>query len=254
MSTQSDPFEASAAAVGYLYQFRKALLFCVEQLETGLDWSVAVEAGDDVEVQRDEGAGWWQLKHRAPGTRMTDASTDLWKSLRIWSDAVAKQRLDLDQTDLFLLTTAVTPEGTAGYHLRPPGIGNARDEAKALGLLESTRSTSTNKTNKAAYAAWDALDGRQRRSLLARIQVLDRGPDIEETGAHLSGRAVLAVGHDKAQSFLQRLDGWFVERVIQQFRDPTAGPITGAEFDEVFTDRRNQFRPDNLPSTLTWSR
>jgi hypothetical protein len=182
MSDQNDPFEASAAAVGYLYQLRMALLFCVEQLETGLDWSVAVEAGDDIEVQRDDSTGWWQLKHRAPGTRMTNASTDLWKSLRIWATA-ARQRVDLGQTDLFLLTTAVTPEGTAAYHLRPRDIGNARDETKALQLLEDARSTSTNKTNKAAYGAWDALDGAQRRSLLARIQVLDSGSDIDQTGS-----------------------------------------------------------------------
>jgi hypothetical protein len=247
MSTETDPFEASAAAVGYLYQLRKALLSCVEQLETGLDWSVAVEAGDDVEVQRADDAGWWQLKHRAPGTRMTDASPDLWKSLRIWSEAVTKQRIDLDRTNLFLLTTAVAPQGTAGYHLRPAGVEAARNEPEALDLLEAARRASKSKTNKAAYAAWDALDTQQRRSLIARIQVLDSGPDIEQTRAHLNGRAVLAVGHDKAQSFLQRLDGWFVERVIRQLRDPAAGPITGAEFDEAFTDRRNQFRPDNLP-------
>jgi uncharacterized small protein (DUF1192 family) len=76
---------------------------------------------------------------------------------------------------------------------------------------------------------------------------LDGGPDIDQTGAHLQGRAVLAVGHDCAEAFLQRLEGWFVQRVIQQLRDPAAGPVTGVEFDEVFTDRRNQFRPDNLP-------
>lgn len=247
MSGQRDPFEASAAAVGYLYQLRRALLFCVEQLETGLDWSVAIEASDDIEVQRDETTGWWQLKHRAPGTRLTDAATDLWKSLRIWATALAKDYDATNRPNLFLLTTADAPAGSAAYHLRPPGLCGARDETKALRHLEEARAASKSKTNKAAYEAWDKLNPEQRRDLLARVQVLDAGPNIEQATALIMGRAALAVGHDYAEAFLQRLDGWFLQRVVAQLRDPSAGPVTGLEFDQVFADRRNQFRPDNLP-------
>ena len=69
MGEQIDLFEASASAVGYLYQLRKALYFCVEQTGAGPDWSVAIEAGDDIEVHEDAGPGLYQLKHRAPGPR-----------------------------------------------------------------------------------------------------------------------------------------------------------------------------------------
>ena len=247
MSGQSDPFEASAAAVGYLYQFRRALLFCVEHLETGLDWSVAIEAGDDIEVRRDSTTGWWQLKHRAPGTKITDAATDLWKSLRIWATALAKEHPGTDRPDFFLLTTAVAPEGSAAYHLRPLGPDSTRDESKALRLLEEARVASTNKTNKAAYEAWDGLNSEQRAILISRIQVLDKGPDIEEATALLMRRAALVVGHDHASAFVERLDGWFQHRVIEQLRNASVGPVTGLEFDQVFGKRRNEFRPDNLP-------
>lgn len=69
MGEQIDLFEASAAAVGYLYQLRKALYLCVEQTGAGPDWSVAIEAGDDIEVHEDAGPGLYQLKHRARGPR-----------------------------------------------------------------------------------------------------------------------------------------------------------------------------------------
>ncbi|MGW4750254.1 hypothetical protein ACWEPR_36265 [Streptomyces sp. NPDC004290] len=104
MSNKTDPFEASAAALGYLYQLRMALLACVEQLQTGLDWTVAIEAGDDIESVSGDSTEWWQLKHRAPGTRMTDASSDLWKTLRIWATAVANQQVGL--TSPFRLSLA----------------------------------------------------------------------------------------------------------------------------------------------------
>jgi hypothetical protein len=247
MSGQGDPFEASAAAVGYLFQLRQALAFCVEQLATGLDWSVAIEAGDDIEVRRDDTTSLWQLKHRAPGTKLTDAATDLWKSIRIWATALPTWDTEYERPAFFLLTTANAPVGSAAYHLRPAGTASVRDEAKALQLLREARAASSNKTLKLSFEAWDKLEPQQCLDLLARIQVLDAAPDIDQATALLNGRAVLAVGHDKANAFLQRLDGWFLQRVTAMLRDRTVGPVTGLEFDQVFTDRRNQFRPDNLP-------
>lgn len=247
MGEQLDLFEASASTVGYLFQLRQALLFCVEQLRSGPDWSVAVEAGDDIEVSHEDGRDFWQLKHRSPGTRITDAASDLWKSLRIWATEWTKHGDSIDAPTFFLLTTADAPQGSAAYRLRPLGTDGARDETKALELLEQARVNSTSKTNKAAYEAWDKLTPSQKRALLARVHVLDAGPDIEQTTAQLIGFANLAVGHEHAEAFVQRLDGWFLQRVVAQLRDRSVGPVTGLEFDEVFSERRDEFRPDNLP-------
>ncbi|MEV7405652.1 ABC-three component system protein [Streptomyces sp. NPDC091267] len=250
MSGKSDPFEASAAALGYLYQLRMALLVCVEHFQTDLDWTVAIEAGDDIEAVHGGSANWWQLKHRAPGTRMTDASSDLWKTLRIWATAVADQELDLERANLFLLTTGVAPEKTIGAYLAPVRPGGSRNVAEALKMLDKTRATSAAKSSSAQanFAAWDALKPEQRLNLLKRVQVLDEADDITKTGAKLQGRAALAVGRTHAQSFLQRLEGWFFQRCITYLAgEKSGGPVTGVEFDAVFDQRRNQFRPDNLP-------
>jgi hypothetical protein len=79
---------------------------------------------------------------------------------------------------------------------------------------------------KLSFEAWDKLNPQQCSELLARIQALDAAPDIDQTTAFLGGHAVLAVGHDKANAFLQRLDGWFLQRVTAMLRDPAAGPVT----------------------------
>ncbi|MGV9570418.1 ABC-three component system protein [Streptomyces nigra] len=249
MSGKSDPFEASAAALGYLYQLRMALLVCVEHLQTGLDWTVAIEAGDDIEAVSEASTDWWQLKHRAPGTRMTDASSDLWKTLRIWATAVTNQQIDMERTNLFLLTTGIVPEGSAGSYLTPSRPGGPRNEAEALKLLDEARSNSTAKsaTAVANFAAWDALDKDQKLNLLKCVQVLDEAANIMQAGEQLQGRAALAVGHAHAQAFLQRLEGWFFQRCIAHLAGRGSGPVTGVEFDDVFDQRRNQFRPDNLP-------
>lgn len=247
MGEQLDLFEASASAVGYLFQLRKALLFCIEQSRSGLDWSVAVEAGDDIEVRHDTERDLWQLKHRAPKTRITDASTDLWKSLRIWATEWNSLDGGANAPNFFLLTTADARTDSAAYHLRPQGPDGVRDEAKALALLDQARADSTNKSNKAAYEAWDKLDTTQRRDLLARVQVFDAGPNMEQATAQLIGLASLAVGHEHAEVFVERLDGWFLQRVVPQLRGRSAGAVTGLEFDAVFSERRNEFRPGSLP-------
>ncbi|MGW0358532.1 ABC-three component system protein [Nocardia nova] len=246
MAGTTAPFEASASAVGYVYQLRKALHCCVDQHGRGLDWCIAIEAGDDVEEVVEGGRVLYQLKHRAADVTMSDYSTDLWKTLRIWAHGVTRKQVDLDETDLFLLTTADLTPDSAGYLLQPSESG-VRDERRALEVLEVARKASTNKENKKAYDAFGELSGGERQALLARIRVVGRAPDVDAVEKLLLERMVSAVGHMYARPFLQRLEGWFYQRTIRQLRTDEMDAITGSEFDQVFTDLRNQFRPESLP-------
>lgn len=249
MAAKDDQFEASASALGYLYQFAKALQLCIEQWVGGLEWSVAVEAADDIEKHAGSLTELLQLKQRADGTRLTDSAPDLWKTLRIWCEAATAGRIDLAETNLFLMTTAELPPGSAGYHLQPKASGH-RDEGKALTLLRGARQASSSDTLQKAFAAFDRLeaDGAVGHSaLLARIDVIGDAPRIDEVRETMLGHAALVVGHDLAKSFLTRLEGWFYDRVIEQMRTPGGAPITGEEFDQIFSDLRHQFGPNNLP-------
>lgn len=240
------PFEASASAVGYVYQLRRALHSCVDRHGRGLDWCIAIEAGDDIEEVTEGRRVLSQLKHRAAGITMSDYSTDLWKTLRIWAHGIANQQLDLDETDLFLLTTADLTYDSASYLLQPAASG-VRDEGRALNALEEARKASKSKTNKKAYEAFDKLSVDQRRGMITRMQVIPNAPDVDDVENLLLERVVSAVGHAYAKPFLQRLEGWFYQRTIRQLRVDDMDAITGTEFDQVFTDLRNQFRPENLP-------
>ncbi|MFF2619716.1 ABC-three component system protein [Kitasatospora sp. NPDC058046] len=246
MTGAKDPFEASASALGYLYQLRKALQRCVELSRGGIDWSVAIEATDDLEALVGSRTELTQLKKRAPGTRLTDLQPDLWKTLRIWSQAVTDRRIDLGETSLYLLTTAELPAGTAGFHLQC-GTSGHRDERRAENLLLRARRFSDSTALAAAFKAFDALGDQRRRELISRIEVIGRAPDLDEVRTDLLGYASLAVERRFANSFLQRLEGWFFERAIIQMSSPGGAPVTGAEFDELFTGLRNQIGEHNLP-------
>ncbi|MET9878559.1 ABC-three component system protein [Actinacidiphila glaucinigra] len=246
MGEKEDLFEASASVVGYIYQLRKALYACIERHGRGLDWCIAIEAGDDIEEITDRGRVLSQLKHRATGVSLTDSSTDLWKTLRIWAHAITHERVDLDGTDLLLLTTADLPAGSVGFLLQPVASG-VRNEDRALEALVAAREASVSRENRKAYEAFDKLSEAERRSMVARIQVIGHAPDIDAMEALLLEKVVPAVGHQYAESFLERLEGWFYRRTIRQLRTDEMDAITGEEFDQVFTDLRDQFRPGNLP-------
>ncbi|MFI1948631.1 ABC-three component system protein [Streptomyces virginiae] len=252
MADGGEQYEASASALGYLFQFAKALHMCIEQWMTaGADWSVAVEAADDIEQHVGSVTDLVQLKQRAAGVRLTNTSKDLWKTLRIWAEGAAAGRIDLDSTNLYLLTTAELPKASVGFYLQHRD-SNHRDEEQALKLLcDAAKASKTeSKEMQKSFASFLGLAAREvplQRALLARIEVIGGADDIDVVRASMLRLAAVAAGHDAAKSFLARLEGWFYDRVIEQMRTPGGSPVTGVEFDEVFTGLQRQFSYDNLP-------
>ncbi|MFD7027477.1 ABC-three component system protein [Streptomyces sp. NPDC059917] len=249
MADGGEQYEASASALGYLFQFAKALHMCMEQwMSAGPDWSIAVEAADDIEQHVGSMTDLLQLKQRAEGVHLTNTSKDLWKTLRIWAEAAAAGRVDLDETNLYLLTTADLPRGSVGSFLQHRDTGD-RDEEQALTLLGAAAAASktTSKDLLKSFAALTSLPKPLQKSLLARIQVIGGTQDIADVRATMLRIAAVAAGHTAAKSFLNRLEGWFYDRVIEQMRTPGGSPVTGVEFDEVFTGLQRQFQYDNLP-------
>ena len=236
-------FDASASAIGYLYQLRYALLAGLNEFGSDASWQVSVEIVDDVEVVADGQSRRWQLKHRADGTVLTNGSTDLWKTLRIWSVAVKSGSLDPSQTRLMLLTTSAVPAGTVADYLQ---AGNGRDVTKAREQLGGAALRSSSEANKKSIREYQSLTPDQELALLEAITVLGAGPDIEEVRSELLKICSYAAGRN-AESFLERLEGWFIQRCIETMRMDSAVPIMGTEIDEKYSELRNQFRADNLP-------
>jgi hypothetical protein len=246
VSGSRSAFDASASAIGYLYQLRYALLAGLNEFGTDASWSVSVEVVDDVEIVAAGESRRWQLKHRAEGTRLTDGSPDLWKTLRIWSEAISDGSLDPASTQLLLLTTSAVPVGSVAHYLQ---AGPDRDVGRAHELLEAAaaKSKSTSEAKKKSIAAYLGLRKAQRQAMLDAITVLGDGPTIEGVHRDLLRICHYAAGGQAAESLLNRLEGWFIQRCIETMRIEAALPISGSEIDEKFGELRVQFRPYNLP-------
>jgi hypothetical protein len=163
-------FSAADAAVGYLYQVRVALLWALRRLKDGSDFLVSLETLDDVTFEtKGRPDELLQAKHhRSRQASLSDASPDLWKSLRVWFVAHAAKTVPSD-TALHLLTTATAGPGSAASYLRRTD----RDVTAALKALETTAQTSGSKENAAAYSAFLSSSTTMRRTVLDAVVVID---------------------------------------------------------------------------------
>ena len=82
--------QASEQMLGYLYQVRYALTLLLENDNS--DFQISIEKFDDVAFSKDGMPKQLiQLKHHVQRQgSLTDGSTDLWRTLKVWMDVVSE--------------------------------------------------------------------------------------------------------------------------------------------------------------------
>jgi len=161
--TQSQ-FSAADATLGYLYQVRSALLWSLRRLKTDQGFLVSVETLDDVTFETSGGKATdlLQMKHHRQATAsLTNASPDLWKTLRVWFEGHTSGDIP-PNANLYLVTTGLASDESAASRLRATG----RDVEIARQALDATASSSSNQTNKSAYDAYLKASPTERTSIL----------------------------------------------------------------------------------------
>jgi hypothetical protein len=182
--------------------------------------------------------------HRAREASLTDSSGDLWRSLRVWFEGHANNTIPSGAA-LCLLTTGAAPKDGATWLLRSDGT---RDVEKALERLENVTHTSESSANASAYQAFLATMPAQRRAILDNVVVLDRAPDIIALDDELRAEVHWSAKAKHLDSFLQRLEGWWLRRVIKQLHQVSQpSGILGAEIEAEMSELREQFKQENLP-------
>lgn len=247
MSTPSagpTDFSAAESAVGYLYQVRLALLSALHRLARDEAFALYLETLDDVVFETTGLAlDLLQLKHHCDrAANLTDASPDLWKSLRVWMDGRAHGTIPPDAR-LFLITTSDIGSGSAASKL----MDHDRDEPEAQKRLDHTSTTSTSDTNRAGYELYRALSATEKRALLSTVVIAPRAPDIASVGDSIRAEARLAVRREHLDSFVDRLEGWWFGRALRQLVDAASPPILSTELESEWNDLQEQFKRDALP-------
>lgn len=257
-------YSAAASLLGYIYQCRLALLESLKRLKSDPDIAVAIETLDDVVFEKDGSpTEVIQVKHHiARKASLTNASTDLWKTIRIWCDLFSGG-LSEENSILCLMTTEESAKNSAARHLRI----EERNIAEAENLLLQTSQTSSNESNKEGYQKFNSLMPEQRRALLDRVYILDNCPLSRDLQAHLSEELWGHCERQHSDQFLKYLEGWWLQRVVSGIdgseltdiadkeidseslkrKKQKILKITGREIDAQLNSLREQFKSDSLP-------
>ncbi len=239
----NNQFAAINPALGYLYQVRVALLWSLQKLRHDQSFQVSLEVLDDVAFESDIGnpSTFLQTKHHANRmAALTDSCSDLWKTLRVWIEGAAESQIT---SSLQLVTTGAAPANSAASKLKLCG----RDTEGARAALDVIARSSTNAANASAYRAYESLNAQQRLALLERVVIIDAAPTITDLDEELRTVIFWAVDRAHQTPFLDRLEGWWLRRVIGQLTSTTDARIASVELESEMSDLRDQFRLDSLP-------
>jgi hypothetical protein len=238
-------YSAVDASLGYLYQVRLALLWALRRLKTDPDFLVGVETLDDVTFETAGGdpTDLLQTKHHKTGTgSLSDNSPDLWKTLRIWFEGHASGMIP-KAANLYLVTTGIAPDGAAASRLR----AFQRDVDAAQLALNAVAYSSSNQKLSDAFQAYRAASLMEQTAILNKVVILDAAPSIVDIENELRQEVHWAADRKHHSAFLERLEGWWFRRVLQQLTDATAERIGSVELEDRMSDLREQFKQEALP-------
>jgi hypothetical protein len=244
MVEDNNQFSASYPALGYFHQCRLALSESIKKIISGGIFKVSVETLDDV-VFENEGSPdeILQVKHRIKSEdTLTDYSTDLWKTIRIWSDLLESEPADFES--LFYLIT--TQKIKSGSTLKKLKFSSKKEAENIVSELDIIASTSTNKKNLKAYEAYKALEVEQKKKLINSIIIVDESLSINEVDKQIKESLHFSTEEKFIESLTSRLEGWWNRQVVNQLQDKREG-VSSIELNSKISELREQFKKENLP-------
>ncbi|MFC8174961.1 ABC-three component system protein [Streptomyces sp. NPDC057325] len=242
----SSAHEASASALGYLFQAQFALLELLRGQEERPDGAISLELHDDVAWDEDGlPVDLLQVKHHIRGVRtLGDKDDDVWRTIQSWIDT--HQPGDKDGPILTLVTTQQARPGSAMAALRAPDP----QPVQALKLLITAAQESEAKGTKDARVAFLKLPPAQRAVFVQRMRIIDGTPSIDDLDAQVRVklRAALPDGH--ADSFMRQLWAWWYEQTVEMLQKRHTS-VSVTRLMQRISRIRDDYTSDRLPTLVS---
>lgn len=245
---KTDKYSAGEQGLGYIYQARLALLHLLQLPE---DTVVFLEKDDDLDfIDVNGGKSLASLKHKAIGDRLSDLSTDFWKSVNIW---LARYKRDGGATSnlrFFLFTTGKVSAGSFLARLlsdKPVASGEA---VTLTELADAAIATSKSRLISPIATAFNELSDLEKQDFLERILILDSSPRIGEIPATIKDKCMRSIRREHRDFVFERLEGWWTDAVIKQLTGVRAEGIFGYEVSDKLSSFAEEYKSDNLPITF----
>jgi hypothetical protein len=245
--SRADQFAAGKQGLGYLYQPRFALL---QLLQLPEETSVFIEKDDDLDfVDAGGRKTLGSLKHKAVGERLTNLSTDFWKSVRIWLTRYEESGRLSSTHRFYLFTTNEVSEVSFLKAFLPGSPIPAADEVPLSSLansaLEETKSEPIQKVADRLHLLSEA----EQADFWGRIVIFDRSPRIDDIPVLIKDRHMRSIKREFRDAIFERLEGWWHDAVLALLTGKRVLPIYGYEISDKLSAFSDEYKSDNLPIT-----
>lgn len=243
--SSGDQFAAGEQGLGYIFQPRFALLRLFESPEST---SVFIEKDDDLDFVDLRGAKTLgSLKHKAEGDRVTDLSTDFWKSVRVWLARYERDGRQASNLNFYMFTTATVSPTSFVASLLDGAALDARKLAPSQALEALSRGTT--KLARLVNAEFHKLTEEDRDDFFSRIVVFDGTPRIEDLPALVKDR-MRSVRREHRDAVFERLEGWWNEAIVGLLVGKRTEALSGIELSDKLSAIAEEYQADNLPITF----
>ncbi len=242
MTGSSSPFSAAEQGLGYIFQQRFALLKILGFSEST---EVLIEGEDDIEFISESGMRLLgSLKHKAAGDKLTNLSTDFWKSVRIWLAYYRKTGSIASDGRFMLFTTAEVGEGTFLSLFTKDARSDDRAEQARAVLV-----TSTSELIGKVRDELECLSQDEGRDFYSRITIVDATPRITDLPA-LIDLHLRTIRRESRVAVFERLEGWWTDLAIKMMAGERKDPVYGYEVSDKLSAIAEEYRDGSLPITF----
>lgn len=244
----TDKFSAGEQGLGYIYQARLALLRLLEMPE---NTAIFLEKDDDIDlIDADGGKSLASLKHKAVGDKLTDLSTDFWKSVNIWLERYNRDGRAASNLKFFLFTTGVVSPDSFIANLLPDQPVASGEVETLTEMAIAALAKTTSKLIAPIATKFNELSDADKQDFLERIVVLDGSPRISDIPAIIIEKHLRIISRDHRPLIFERLEGWWTNAVIKQLCNASTEGIFGYEVWDKLSSFNEEYKADNLPITF----
>lgn len=245
VGVSTDQYSAGEQGLGYIYQPRFALLRLLQLPEST---SILIEKDDDLDFLDKDGVKTLaSLKHKAVGDRLTDLSTDFWKSVRIWLARYIRDGRSEANLRFFLFTTATVSKASFLRHFLLDPLPE-EDESTSLSQLANDALAKTESGLIGAIALeFHKLNNEEKEDFLSRIAIFDGGPRIVDVPSIIKDQHMRSIRREFRKAVFERLEGWWNDTVVNLLSGKRTEEIYGYEISDKLSAFAEEYKSDNLP-------
>lgn len=236
--------QASEQMLGYLYQVRYALALLLENDNS--DCQISIEKFDDVAFSKDDiPIQLIQLKHHIQHQgNLADASTDMWRTIKVWLDAISETPDILDGTNFLIITTATAPIDSAAFLLKKD---SNRNPDTAYEKLKTVCFSSVNQAYQRYYDAFREAGEDTVKQLIRQIYIIDCASNIIDVEKDILKHIRYSCIPKHQKMIYERLEGWWFKKAIDALCCDMPVFVNQNQVRSFIVSVSQEYADDNLP-------